>query len=200
MVELVIEGLYNFFGSIFQNDTLTRRFFPMVATMFLFILLANWMGILPGVGSIVVHGMRNGEPVTIPLLRSMNADVNMTLMFAIVAIVVAQVFGVASLGALHHMSKYVVAPWKKPYGIGTFVGILEFIGEFARIVSFTFRLFGNIFAGEVLLVVVSFLVPYIVPVPFMVLEIFVGFIQALVFAMLTSVFLLMASASHAEHA
>lgn len=198
LLELVVEGLYGFFGSIFQNEKMTRRFFPLVGTMFLFIILANWMGILPGVGSIVLHKMHAGEAVSIPLLRSMNADVNTTLVFAVLAIVVAQVFGIASLGISHHASKYFVPPWKKPYGIGTFVGILEFVGEFARIVSFTFRLFGNIFAGEVLLVVISFLIPYIVPIPFMGLEIFVGFIQALVFSMLTSVFIVMAAASHGE--
>ena len=200
LVEMIVEGLYGFFGAIFQNERTTRRFFPLVATMFLFIIVANWMGILPGVGSILVHGMHEGHEVSFPLFRSMNADVNMTLIFAVVAIVVAQVFGIASLGVMGHVSKYLVPPWKKPYLIGTFIGILEFIGEFARVASFTFRLFGNIFAGEVLLVVITFLVPYLMPIPFLGLEIFVGFIQALVFAMLTSVFLVMASASHGEHA
>ncbi len=194
-VELIVEGLYDFFLSIFQNEKMTRRFFPLVATMFIFIMTANWMGILPGVGSIVVKGADG----TVPLFRSMNADVNMTLVFAVVAIVVAQVVGIVSLGILPHVNKYLIMPWQKPYGIGTFTGILEFVGEFARIVSFTFRLFGNIFAGEVLLVVITFLVPYILPIPFMGLELFVGFIQAMVFAMLTSVFLVMASMSHDGH-
>jgi F-type H+-transporting ATPase subunit a len=130
----------------------------------------------------------------------MNADVNMTLIFSIVAVITAQVVGLATLGILPHVGKYIVMPWKKPYGIGTFVGILEFVGEFARIASFTFRLFGNIFAGEVLLVVMTFLVPYLVPIPFLGLELFVGVIQALVFSMLTAVFLKMAMESHGEGA
>ena len=197
-IELIVEGLYDFFHSIFGNDKLTRRFFPLVATIFLFILTANWMGILPGVGSIVIRSPESGE--AIPLLRSMNADVNMTLVFAVVAVIAAQVVGFATLGILPQAGKYFVAPWKKPYGIGTFVGLLEFIGEFARIASFTFRLFGNIFAGEVLLVVMSFLVPYLVPIPFLGLELFVGIIQAMVFAMLTSVFIVMATQGHGDAA
>jgi F-type H+-transporting ATPase subunit a len=202
LMELIIGGLYDFFHSIFGNDKMTRRFFPLVATIFLFIITANWMGILPGVGSILIKGMHNGEEHMLPLFRSMNADVNMTLVFAVVAVIAAQVAGIAALGILPHAGKYFVAPWKKPYGIGTFVGLLEFIGEFARIASFTFRLFGNIFAGEVLLVVMSFLVPYLVPIPFLGLEVFVGLIQAMVFAMLTAVFLKMAMESHAgpDHA
>ncbi len=196
-VEMIVEGLFNFFDSILQNTARTRTLFPLIATLFLFILIANWMGILPGVGSITILGMHEGEEIAMPLFRSMNADVNMTLVFAIVAIVVTQIFGVATLGILPHLSKYFVAPWRDP--IGTFVGLLEFLGEFTRIISFSFRLFGNVFAGEVLLVVVSALVPYAVPIPFLGLEIFVGFIQALVFAMLTLVFVSMATTAHGGH-
>ena len=106
------------------------------------------------------------------------------------------------LGVGHYAGKFFVAPWKKPYFIGTFVGILEFISEFSKVISFAFRLFGNIFAGEVLLLVVGTLVPFIVPLPFLALEIFVGFVQALVFSMLTLVFLTGATTAHgeAEHA
>ncbi len=195
--ELVVEGLFDLFDSIMQNPRQTRMFFPMVATMFLFIITANWMGIFPGVGSITIPGMHDGHPMNIPLFRSMNADVNMTLVFAIVTIIVAQAAGITSLGILPHISKYIVPPWKNP--IGTFVGLLELVSEFARVLSFTFRLFGNIFAGEVLLLVVSSLAPYLVPIPFLGLEIFVGFIQALVFAMLTLVFLKMAMTGHEHH-
>ena len=200
LMELLVERLFEFFDSVVQDRAMTRKFFPLVTTILLFIVVANWMGILPGVGSITIKGMHEGHMMDIPVFRSMNADVNMTLAFALVAGVLAQVMGLATLGFRHHLGKYFIAPWKKPYGIGTFVGLLEFIGEFARIISFTFRLFGNIFAGEVLLVVISFLVPYIVPIPFLGLELFVGVIQALVFAMLTSVFLVMAMSSHGDEA
>ncbi len=198
-VELLIGGLFDFFDSILQNAKRTRKIFPIVATMFLFILIANWMGILPGVGSITILGMHEGHEIAMPVFRSMNADMNMTLVFAIFSIITAQILGVAALGILPHMGKYFVAPWKQPYGIGTFVGLLEFLGEFTRIISFSFRLFGNIFAGEVLLVVITALVPFVIPVPFYGLELFVGVIQALVFAMLTLVFISMATTSHEAH-
>ena len=196
-MEMIVEGLFDFFDSVVQDRTRTRKFFPLVATIFLFLVLANWMGILPGVGSITIQGMHEGHLMNIPLFRSMNADVNMTLAIAIVSVIMTQVFGIAALGVLPYAGKYFVAPWRDP--IMSFVGILELIAEFAKVVSFTFRLFGNIFAGEVLLVVISFLLPYIAPLPFLGLEIFVGFIQGLVFALLTIVFLAMATISHGEH-
>lgn len=199
-VELVVEGLFNFFNSILGDEKRTRTLFPLVATMFLFIITANWMGILPGVGTITVMGMHDGHEMAMPVFRSMNADMNVTLVFAVVSVIVTQILGFAALGISGHVGKYIVAPWKKPYGIGTFLGILELIGELARLASFSFRLFGNIFAGEVLLMVISALVPYVVPIPFYGLEIFVGFIQALVFSMLTLVFISMAVTPHGEHA
>lgn len=198
-LEIVVEGLFNLFDSILQDRGMTRRVFPMVATFFLFIILANWLGILPGVGTITVEGLHEGEAVAIPVFRSMNADVNVTLAFTLVSVIVTQILGVASVGILPYLGKYFVAPWKKPYGIATVVGILEFFSEFARLISFVFRLFGNIFAGEVLLVVIFFLVPYLVPVPFLGLEVFVGFIQALVFSLLTLAFIKMASTAHGDH-
>lgn len=197
-LEIIVEGLFDFFDSILQDRKLTVLVFPMVATFFLFIIVGNWMGILPGVGSITVQGMHEGHLTDIPLFRSMNADANMTLAFALISTIATQVLGVASIGIFHHIGKYLVAPWRSP--IGFFVGILEFIGEFARLVAFTFRLFGNIFAGEVLLVVISFLIPYVIPIPFLGLEVFVGFIQALVFSMLTLSFIKMAVSHHGDEA
>ena len=198
-LELIIEGLLSLIDSVMQDRVLTRRVFPMIATFFLFIILANWLGIVPGVGSITIQGVHNGHEVAIPILRSMNADANVTLAFTLISVIATQILGIASVGMIGHMKKYLVAPWQKPYGIGTVVGILEFVGEFARLVSFVFRLFGNIFAGEVLLVVISFLVPYLLPVPFLGLEVFVGFIQALVFSLLTVAFIKMATMAHGDH-
>jgi len=133
----------------------------------------------------------------VPLLRSMNADVTMTLAIACISVIMTQIFGIAALGVFPYAGKFFVAPWRDP--IGCFIGILELIAEFAKVISFTFRLFGNIFAGEVLLVVISFLMPYVAPIPFLGLEIFVGFIQALVFCMLTLVFVKMATMAHGGH-
>ena len=199
ILELTVEGIFSLIDSIMQDRKMTRKVFPMIATFFLFIIIANWLGILPGVGSITVEAMHEGEIVHVPLLRSMNADANVTLAFTLVSVIATQVLGLVTVGFFGHLGKYFVAPWKKPYGVGTVVGILEFIGEFARLVSFVFRLFGNIFAGEVLLVVVSFLAPYILPIPFLGLEIFVGFIQALVFSLLTVAFIQMAVTAHGDH-
>lgn len=199
-IEMVVGGLFDFFDSIIGDPKKTRIYFPMIATFFLFILISNWMGILPGVGSITVKGMHDGHLVDLPIFRSMNADVNVTLAFSIVSVIATQVIGLASIGIIPHLNKFIVMPWQKPYGIGTFVGLLELIGEFARMISFTFRLFGNIFAGEVLLMVVSQLAPYVVPLPFFFLEVFVGLIQALVFTMLTVVFISLATTPHGEGA
>ncbi len=193
-MELIVEGLYGLTDSVLKDTKLSRRVFPVIATFFLYILLSNWLGILPGVGSITV--MHEGHAV--PLFRSLNADVNTTLAFALLSVIMTQAIGMASIGILPYIRKYIVMPWEKPYGIGMFVGILELIGEFARLISFAFRLFGNIFAGEVLLVVIFYLAPYIVPIPFLGMELFVGVIQALVFTMLTLVFLKMAVTPHGD--
>lgn len=195
-VEFVIEGLFNFFNSVTQDEKQTRQFFPLVATIFIFVMTANWLGIFPGFGTVGLKEIEDGHEVFIPIFRSMNADINMTLAIAIISVVATQIFGIAALGFFKYAGKFFVPPWKDP--IGTFVGLLELISEIAKMISFSFRLFGNIFAGEVLLTVIAFLVPYIAPMPFLGLELFVGFIQALVFSLLTLVFLKMAVTSHHE--
>lgn len=187
-IEAIVELILNFIEQITGNRKEAEKFFPLVTTIFVFILISNWLGLIPGVGTIgffeVAHG-HDGHTVFTPLFRSANSDLNMTLAMAIVSVVATQIFGIITIGFFKHISKYI--SFKNP-GM-TFAGILEGIAEFIKIISFSFRLFGNILAGEVLLVVIAFLLPYIAPLPFMLLEIFVGFIQALIFAMLTLVFL-----------
>ncbi|MBI2638655.1 F0F1 ATP synthase subunit A [Candidatus Peregrinibacteria bacterium] len=197
-VEVLIEGLFNFFNSITQDRAQTKKFFPIVATIFIFVIISNWMGIFPGVGPIGFYEEHEGLEIFIPYLRSGYADVNMTLALAIISVVATQIYGMVSLGFFHYAGKFFVNPLKD--FIGSFVGLLELISEFAKMISFSFRLFGNIFAGEVLLVVIGFLAPFIAPLPFYGLEIFVGFVQALVFSLLTLVFMKMAVTSHHEHA
>lgn len=194
LVESLIEGLFNFFNTVVQDEEKNKKFFPIVTTIFLFVLTSNWMGLLPGFGSIGFWAEHEGHEVFIPYLRSTFADVNMTFALAIIAVTATQVMGIAMLGLKGYAGKFFVNPFKNP--IGCFVGILELFSEFAKMISFTFRLYGNVFAGEVLLLVISFLVPYIAPLPFYGLEIFVGFIQALVFSFLTLVFLKLATTSH----
>lgn len=191
-IELIIEGLYNLFEGI--NGKNVKKFFPLLATLFIFIIFANWFGLFPGVGSLGIIKSDHEETEFLPILRGATADLNTTLALALVAIFSIQYYGFKELGFKAHISKYI--NFKNP--IYFFVGFLEIISEFSRILSFAFRLFGNIFAGEVLLAVVAFLIPLLAPLPFLALEIFVGFIQALVFAMLTSVLLNMAT-SHENH-
>ncbi len=193
VVESILEALLNLVDSVTQDRCQTRRFFPLVATIFIFVILSNWVEVLPGLGTIGLRETHEGKEILVPFLRSGSADLNMTLALAIVSVMAAQVLGIAAIGLGKYAGKFFVSPFRKPYFVGTFVGLLELVSEFAKLISFSFRLFGNIFAGEVLLMVMLFLAPYIVPLPFLMLELFVGFVQALVFAMLTLVFLKMAA-------
>lgn len=143
------------------------------------------------------HATEETHAKFLPLFRTVNSDINMTLVFAILIVVGSHLVGLKTIGAKHHIGKFIVNPFKNP--IGFFVGILELIGEVSRIVSLTFRLFGNIFAGSVLMLIVSFLAPFIVPIPFLGLELFVGFIQALVISVLAVMFLASATHKHDEH-
>lgn len=186
-VEMVVGGLYDFFARI--TGLHSKQFFPLLASFFLFIISANWVGLLPGVGTVGFFG-DNHE--FIPLLRGATADLNTTIALALVSVFAIQYFGFKTVGA-HYWSRFVNI--RSPMNF--FVGILEIISEISKIISFAFRLFGNIFAGEVLLTVMAFLMPFVVPLPFLFLELFVGFIQALVFSMLTAVFLNVAL-SHGE--
>ncbi len=190
VIEMIVEALLNLAESI--GGPRTRDFLPLVISLFLYILLCNWVGLLPGFGSIGFKEVKEGHEVFVPLLRGATADLNMTLALAIVSFCSIQFFGL-SHRKLGYLKKFI--NFDSP--ISFFTGILELISEFAKIISFSFRLFGNVFAGEVLLTVVVFLVPVIVPLPFLGLEIFVGFIQALVFAMLTLVFI-NSAVSHGE--
>jgi F-type H+-transporting ATPase subunit a len=203
IAETVLELLLGMVDGVTHDREKTKKFFPIVATIFIAVIASNWVELVPGLGSIGFFEHAEGRTILVPFIRSSSADLNFTASLAIVSFIAVQIFGVSALGIGHYAGKFFVAPWKKPYFIGTFVGVLEFLSEFSKVISFTFRLFGNIFAGEVLLLVVGTLVPFIVPLPFLLLEIFVGFVQALVFSMLTLVFLTGAVAPHggeAEHA
>lgn len=192
VVEAVLEALLNLADSVTQDRRQSKKFFPLVATIFIFVILSNWVEVVPGLGTVGLREMSEGKNILVPFIRSGSADLNFTLALAIVSVTSAQILGIAAIGIGKYAGKFFVSPFRKPYFIGTFVGILELISEVAKLISFSFRLFGNIFAGEVLLAVMLFLVPYFIPLPFLFLELFVGFVQALVFSMLTLVFLKMA--------
>jgi len=190
VAEMGMEMLLNLMESTLGSRVNAEKYFPLIATIFIFILTSNLFGLLPGVGSAwIEHG---GHEV--PLFRSPAADLNFTLAFAVISVVVSNIIGMSACGIFNYLGKYL--NFKGP--IDFFIGILEGVSEIAKIISLTFRLFGNVFAGEVLLTIVSFLVPYFIPLPFMFLEIFVGAIQAFIFAMITLVSLSLHTVVH-EH-
>ncbi len=188
VAETMLEGALDIMDTVLGDRKTSEKYLPIVFTIFLFVLFSNWFGLVPGVGSIMIG--RGADAV--PLLRSPASDLNFTLALALIAVTMVNVFGVAAMGLKERFS--VFFNFSNP--LKFFVGILELISEFARIISFTFRLFGNVFAGEVLLAIMALLVPYLVPLPFMFLEIFVGFIQAFIFGMLTLVFVALAVTPH----
>lgn len=229
------EFLIEFFEDLTTNiaGKYGPKLFPIISSIFMFVLLSNWSGLIPGVGTIGMYesgeshalipqiyaeeagesGVLNHledvstfhQEITLPaeeshskftpLFRAPTADLNMTLALALVAVSTIQVTGFTTIGAKLHISKF----FNFASPIDFFVGILEFISEIAKILSFAFRLFGNILAGEILLAVIAYLVPLLASLPFFGLEIFVGFIQAYVFAILTLVFCSLATESHGEH-
>jgi F-type H+-transporting ATPase subunit a len=199
-VESLFEIGIDFIDRVIQDRALTYRIFPLLMTFFLLILLSNWLGLVPGVGPIGYLEEVHGKAIIVPWLRPTNADINSTLSWAIISVVMVQVFGIITLGLAGHLGKFINI---KALAKGNFegftnfaIGILEIFSEISKIISFSFRLFGNIFAGEVLLTVIAFLVPYVAPIPFYFLELFVGFIQAVVFTTLSLVFIKIATTSH----
>ncbi len=194
-VEALIEALWNFTMEVTQDKRLAHAAFPLIATIFIFILFSNWIGLLPGMGTV---GLLHGEHSIIPFIRSGSADLNTTIALSVIVVFSVQLIGISTIGVVKYGKKFFISPFHKPYLVGSFVGLLELLSEVTRMVSFSFRLFGNVFAGEVLLIVMLNLMPYLLPVPFLIIEVFVGFIQAAVFALLALVFIKMATLE-AEH-
>ncbi|HYC34190.1 MAG TPA: F0F1 ATP synthase subunit A [Candidatus Paceibacterota bacterium] len=232
-VESILDGFIGFMSAFAGDKKTVRKFLPIVAGIFFYVLTANWAGTLPGIETIGINqGVSSGEHASVdshgeeiavepkedshgeesaaatddahgsegrflPLFRTVNSDLNMTLILAAIIVIGSHIVGFTTIGAKHHLGKFFVNPFKKP--IGFFVGILELIGELSRLISLTFRLFGNIFAGSVLMLIISFLAPFFVPIPFLGLELFVGFVQALVISVLAVMFLASATHMHEEH-
>jgi len=190
VLEMIVESILKLTHDVVENKKVANLVFPIVATFFIFIIVNNWAGLLPGFGTIGVYETIEGHEKLVPILRSANADLNTTIMLSILSVLTIQIVGISALGLKKYSKKFF--NFSSP--ILFFVGILELISEFIKIISFSFRLYGNVFAGEVLLIVITLLVPYVMPIPFYGLELFVGFIQALVFTMLTLVFIKMATA------
>ena len=153
IVEMIIDGALGLMDSVLGDRRKSEKYLPIVLTVFLFVLCSNWLGLLPGVD----RSWCDTGDGTVPLLRSPAADLNFTLALALIAVTFANALGVAAVGLQGHVSKRFLTS-QNP--IAFFVGILELISEFAKIISFSFRLFGNVFAGEVLLTIMAFLLPY----------------------------------------
>ncbi|OGE83237.1 MAG: ATP synthase F0 subunit A [Candidatus Doudnabacteria bacterium RIFCSPLOWO2_01_FULL_44_21] len=203
--EAVLEFMLKYLDQVTRSRQKSLKFLPIIGGIFLFILFSNWVGLLPGVGSIGRWIVHEGRLTLVPILRSANSDLNLTLAMAVFAVGLSHVLGVATIGFFRYANKFIkLADVVRSFRRGGMsivtsliefgVGFLEIISEVAKLISLSFRLFGNIFAGEVLLTVMLGLVAYVIPLPFMFLEIVVGLIQALVFAMLTLVYLTMATA------
>ena len=219
-MEFVVESLYNLVESVAGKNA--RKFFPWVATIFIIVILSNYSGLIPGVGSAYIeHGgdthsavisgelasadggfllfgapAEAGHAKKVPLFRAPSADLNLTFALAIITMFMVQFWGVQALGVGYFKKFFNFSGAGFMKGINIFSGLLELVSEFAKIISFAFRLFGNIFAGEVLLAVMAFLITFLIPIPFYGLELFVGFIQALVFMMLAVVFFSTSVVSH----
>ncbi len=238
VLEMIVEGLYNLTEGV-SGPKWVARFFIIPTTIFIYVLVSNWFGLLPGLAGIGLCQEHHAEAahaeeaspeavtvssttcpqgqVIVPFFRSPSADLNNTLMLALVTQVMAQIFGFSALGGGYLKKFFVfggVAAAFKPdehgnkrsFGgmmmqlamgiIDIFVGLLEFLSEFVKIIAFTFRLFGNIFAGEVMLIVLTFLIPVMLTLPFLGLEVFVGAVQAFVFFILSVAFYTVAVTSH----
>ena len=211
ILEAAVGWLLNFCQEV-AGEKNGRRFFPIVATIFLFVITNAWLSLLPGFGSILIT---NAEGEAVHLLRGANTDINMPLALALISFIFVEYWGISSLGGLRYLKKFVnVGRFFQSIGqlvrgrlraglsgmfngvIDVFVGTLEALSELIRIVSFTFRLFGNMTAGEILLLIVAFLVPWVLALPFYGLELLVGFVQALIFGGLTLVFATIAVTHH----
>jgi F-type H+-transporting ATPase subunit a len=225
-LEVLVEAFYNFAQGVDRKNV--AKFFPFCASAFFFMLVSNITGLIPGVGSIglcvptakeaaivapIADVTMAEEPdgtadffaswplacekgtTLVPILRAPTADLNMTLAWALASVALIQFFGFQALG-VGYLTKFF--NFREGFMMAL-VGILELISEFVRIIAFAFRLFGNIFAGEVILVVMAFLFPYLLPAPFYAFELFVAFIQALIFAVLSLVFMSLATEAHGGH-
>ncbi len=224
LAEAIVEALLGFFESVAGREN-ARRFLPIIATIFLYVIVNSWMGLLPifnviglgyhGTSDTLFFGQYSGFIVETALFRPANTDINVPLMLALVSFLAVEYWGITAIGFRHYASKFFrygqllrglghlmrgrirSAVGTIFYGaIDVFVGGLELLSEFVRIISFTFRLFGNMTAGEVLLLMMAFLIPWILAVPFYGLEMLLGSIQALIFAGLTLVFATLAVTPH----
>lgn len=192
LMEMVLQTFYSLTESVAGKNT--QKIFPWFMTFFLFILISNWSGLLPGAHSIGFYRGHGEERHLVPLLRNATSELNVTLALALISLVATHVLSIRTIGIAEYLSRFFSL---NP--VMLFVGILEIVSEFTKIISLSFRLFGNIYAGEVVLGTISSIFAFLIPVPFLLLEVIVGLVQALVFSMLTMAFMsILMTPHHAE--
>lgn len=209
LFEVIIDGALNLFDQVTNNRALTLKIFPITISVFFFILLNNWLGIMPFGGFGLIEVGDHGK-VFVPFLRGGTADINTTLALSLMVVLGSNLFGIISIGIWKTLNKYInlkalgklfTSIRKDPTliivsPISFFVGLIEIAGEFAKVASLSFRLFGNILAGEVLLMSIASIAPFIAPIPFLFLEILVGVVQALIFSILLVVYFTISASDH----
>lgn len=221
VIEYMVGGLYNFTQSIAGERA--KQIFPFFMTFFLFILVSNWSGLIPGISTFGLVEQNAGKTHIIPFIRSTTSDLNTTLALALISLAATHIMSFRALGLTGYLSRFIpffpfivslikgkpklkidksgpinlVMSFFNPLVL-VFVGALELISEFVKVISLSFRLFGNIFAGEVVLETVSGILAFIFPLPFLMLEVIVGAVQALVFSMLTMAFMIILTTPHHE--
>lgn len=192
-IELLIKTFYDLAESVAQNRA--AKIFPYFMSFFIFILLVNWSGLIPGVGAVGFFHHNDGKKELIPVLRSATSDLNTTFALALISAFATHILSIRTIGIKDYLGRYFSL---NP--VNLYVGILELISEITKVISLSFRLFGNIFAGEVVLATVSIIFAFFFPIPFLLLEIIVGFVQALVFSMLTMAFMAILTTPHGGEA
>ncbi len=190
-IRIIIYELLKLTDAVTRSRKLSKKILPLIATFFIFIITANLFELVPGfLGSFYIET----EDIRISLLRSPNSDLTTTLALAIISVAAIQLFSIQALGIKGYLKRFI----NLTNPIKFILGFFELISETVKVLSFSFRLFGNIFAGEVLLLVIAFLIPYIIPLPFMILEVFVGTIQAFIFSVLTLTFIRTSTIKHLD--
>jgi F-type H+-transporting ATPase subunit a len=205
--EVSFSFFLNYIEAVLDSRELAKRFFPLIATLFIFILIGNWFGFVPGVGSVFVgepivvgaesyeasvpaHAMEMGEEHAevqgqIAVFQPISVDFNFMLALAIIVFVSIQISGILHFGALQYVRKF----FHIRSAMNFFMSIIELFSEMARLISFSFRFFVNMFAWKTLILVAMFFIPFFLPVPFMFFVVFVGVIQASIFALMTLFFI-----------
>jgi len=191
ILEMVVDMFYDLTEGIAGKNA--KKIFPWFMSFFLFILLANWSGLIPGIGTFGLKQVHDGKEELVPLIRNLTSDLNATFALALISLIATHVLAIQTVGWKEYFSRYFsINP------ILLFVGALEIISEFTKIISLSFRLFGNIYAGEVVIHTINTLFAFLLPIPFLLLEVIVGLVQALVFSMLTMVFMSVLMTPHHE--